>query len=279
LKPDPSIPANELYSQFVQKCPSEVIVYRRGDKDFPIRIKVLTHAKAEQCTIRATEYFKKRGLDKDERAPMWTDRVACEILNEACREVDLQLTSDGKQEIDHPFFRHGATGISEELTLDELAQLFELYKQVQYRLGPMEKDVSQNELEAWINRLADGVSPNFLIRWDYYQLAELATMLAVKCHGLLTQQKDSAYFLKYLSNNSDTGITSLTEGQSEQSTSEEPNERVEFGATSAGLSKAFPNEHSEKSLPPKMKLNTKEETQALAAILRSQNAEYNRRKP
>lgn len=266
MKPDPTIPADELYQQFLQKRPSELRIYRRGGKDFPILFRVLTLTENEACKMRALKYFKAAGIDKNDDPSMYADRVACEVLNMACREPEED--SNG---INHGFFKKGVADITDQLTSDELAQLFEIYKQVQYRLGPWERSVNANELDSWINRLGTGaLDANFLIRWDYYQLAELVEMLAERCHSLHTQLPDSPYFLAYLLENSDSGITSLTEGQSEGSMNEtQPRETVEFGETSKGLSKVFQSEMTSKPMPAKMTLNTLEETKALAAKLRN----------
>ncbi len=261
MKPDPTVEPGELFRQFCRKRPSEIRLVRRDTTDFPIKFRVLTHNENEIAKMRALEHFKKKNIDIKDDVSLYCDRVACEVLWIACREPD-SVFLEGK-EIEDPFFK-STNALSEELSSDELAQFFEIYKQVQYKLGPWEKDIEPKDLDEWINRLGTGaMESGFLIRWDSPQLVSLVIMMAERLHSTLTQLPDSPYSLKYLSSNSDSGTTSLTEGQSEQPT------KVVFNETSKGLSEVFAKEKEGQNFPPRSAIKTPEEAIALAKRIRN----------
>lgn len=269
MKPDTNTPSHELFRAFIRRERSEIRVLPRGDGvSFPVRFKVLTYAEHEKCQLQALDHFKKSGLDrKDISADTLADRVACEVLWRASREPDIQTLKSGK-EVYHPFFP-SVDELTEELTTDEIAMFFRNYSIVQYKLSPNWTELSTEDIDIWINRLADGVegamAENFLSSLSLPELHHLIRRTAEHCRSMASQLPDSPYALRFLSENSNADITLSTEQSSDIN-----QEKLEISATSELMSQGFSHEKQNGSGgPPKSILKSKEEIQALAESLRN----------
>ena len=77
---------------------------------------------------------------------LFEDRATVEILYRACRKVGA---------IERPAFP-SPDELAKRLTGDELAVLMRSYIRVQAELGPITADLSQDEVDAWVEVLATG---------------------------------------------------------------------------------------------------------------------------
>jgi len=104
------------------------------------------------CTAAAEKIAKEHLKDskKDELGyeRLFTDAVCVEVLFRACRDAE---------DVSKPAFP-SPKSIRHALTTEECAMLFQHYLTVQLELGPMVVTMSDDEVEAWITRLAEGGS-------------------------------------------------------------------------------------------------------------------------
>lgn len=155
--PPQDTPASQLWLALSsQERPDKLVDFpRRNMKGEPVgqlRIRILTQEEQMTCAASA-ERFARKHL-KDSKADdlgyerVFTDAVCVEILFRACRDAD-----DSKR----PAFP-SPEKLREALTTEECAKLFEHYLTVQVELGPTVVNMSDEEFEAWIDRLAEGGS-------------------------------------------------------------------------------------------------------------------------
>lgn len=104
------------------------------------------------CTAAAEDFARKHIKDgkKDELGyeRLFTDAICVELLFRACRD------ENNPEQTTFPTPKH----IREALTTEECGRLFEHYLTVQLELGPLVVTMSDDEMEAWIDRLAEGGS-------------------------------------------------------------------------------------------------------------------------
>jgi hypothetical protein len=155
--PPTDIPASQLWLALSsQERPSKVVDFpRKTDSGEPVgqlRIRVLTQEEQMSSTKAAETLVKEHLKDgkKDELGyeRLFTDAVCVEVLFRACRDVD-----DIKRTV-FPSPKH----MRNTLTTEECAMLFQHYLTVQLELGPIVVNMSDDEVEAWISRLAEGGS-------------------------------------------------------------------------------------------------------------------------
>ena len=107
-----------------------------------------------------------------------------ELLAIACVSVKpIPGTEDERPR----YARLFATGakIRESCSADEVAALFAMYLQVQRKYGPHSRTVqSDDDLNWWIKRLAEGGEHYPLASLDSLALAELASSLAARAYSL-----------------------------------------------------------------------------------------------
>lgn len=117
-----------------------------------LRIRILTQEEQMICTAAAEEFARKHIKDgkKDELGyeRLYMDAVCVEVLFRACRDAE---------DPERPAFPT-PKAIREKLTTEECAKLFEHYLTVQLELGPTVITMSDEEMEAWIDRLVEGGS-------------------------------------------------------------------------------------------------------------------------
>lgn len=117
-----------------------------------LAMRVLTQEEQMSCTAAAEDFCKKHLKDgkKDELGyeRMFSDAVCVEVLFRACRDAD------DPNRLAFP----APSSLREKLTTEECAKLFEHYLTIQVELGPLVITMSDDEMESWITRLAEGGS-------------------------------------------------------------------------------------------------------------------------
>jgi len=128
---------------------------RRGPDGNPIgqiAIRVLTQEEQMICTAAAEDFCRKhiKNGKNDEigYARLFSDAYCVEVLHRVCRDAD----DPGRAAFPT------AHSIREQLSVDECGKLFEHYLTVSLEFGPLISQMSDEEMEAWIDRLAEGGS-------------------------------------------------------------------------------------------------------------------------
>jgi hypothetical protein len=156
-QPPKDIPASQLWMKLQElPRPSKVVDFPRKAPDGTaigqLSIRVLTQEEqmaAHGAAERVTQAILKDGNKEQfgyER--LYADAAYVEILFRACRDLD---------DPNRTAFPSPKT-IREVLTTEECAALFQHYLTVQLELGPVLAAMSDEEKEAWIDRLVEGGS-------------------------------------------------------------------------------------------------------------------------
>lgn len=172
--PSKEIPSSQLWLRLQeQPRPSKLVDFpRKGPNGEPIgqlRIRILTQEEQMVCTAEAENLARKHLKEgkKDELGyeRLFSDSVCVEVLYRACRDAE---------DPEKPAFP-APTEMRRQLTTEECAKLFEHYLTVQLELGPTVATMSDEELEAWIDRLVEGGSafPFDLLSSDLQKLLVL----------------------------------------------------------------------------------------------------------
>jgi hypothetical protein len=158
MKPPAEIPADDLWAQITTMPRAHRVAPfpRQGPSGAPIcEIAIMVLSQEECMAAKASAERSVRKLLRDdgkaEAGQGYVDlsemRDSQELLFRACKR-----TGDLKK----PFFPTvEAVG---KLTTDEIAVLVMMYRRVQAELGPIASEMSQDEVDAWIERLAQGGS-------------------------------------------------------------------------------------------------------------------------
>jgi ssRNA-specific RNase YbeY (16S rRNA maturation enzyme) len=167
------MPASKLWLKLQElPRPTQVVDFPRMINDEPvgkIAMRVLTQEEQMICTAAAEEVVRKHMKDarKDELGyeRLFTDAVCVEVLYRACRDADDPTNTVFPTPKD----------IRSALTTEECAKLFEHYITIQLELGPTVATMSDEEMEAWIDRLVEGGSafPLDLLSSDQRKLLTL----------------------------------------------------------------------------------------------------------
>lgn len=136
--------------------PFKLVDFPRNDENGEpigqLAIRILTQEEQMAATAAAEKLAKELLKDgkKDEIGyeRLFTDAVCLEVLFRACRDPEDQVRSA------FPSVKQ----IQKALTTEECAVLFSHYLTVQMELGPIVISMSDEEIEAWITRLAEGGS-------------------------------------------------------------------------------------------------------------------------
>ncbi|MBS2017192.1 MAG: hypothetical protein JST00_30185 [Deltaproteobacteria bacterium] len=162
--PPPNIPPSELWSALQQMPrPYRVVDFPRKREDgTPIgqlAIWVLTPAEQIAANLAAERIIReavKASLPKEALTEKdllgyqvaFTNAAQIEILLRACRDAS---------DVTRPAFPN-ARAIRDHLTVDECACLIEAYFDVAAQVGPIIASLSQDDADAWIDRLIEGGS-------------------------------------------------------------------------------------------------------------------------
>jgi hypothetical protein len=157
-----------------------------------MRLVALTMADQDEARLHAKETIREHVKDREDLTiklveEIIGDLVARFILMKACRWVKpvkgRENKADGTQ---YPYvFAELDDFVKAQISANELAVLFTMWEKFQHDSGPMYCDVATDEeLNAWIVRLAQGASDHPLSRINLPQLADLTVMLARRAYGL-----------------------------------------------------------------------------------------------
>ncbi len=139
----------------------------------------LTQEETMACNAEADRFTKKLLQDPQKRDEAnlgyqhtFANEVALQILSRVCRDVN---------DIARPAFPSPKL-MRSTLTADEVGVMFSQYLTVQLELGPIVADMSEEEMESWIKRLAVGgsafpfasLSPELQSRLVLYMAVRLA---------------------------------------------------------------------------------------------------------
>jgi hypothetical protein len=193
--PPKDVPASRLWSKLCETpAPSEVVDFPRRRRDGTpigqVRIMVLPQRLHDDARERAARAIEKKGykpeqLKNDLLAEVQGDQTAKELLALACHEVDPNPGTEGDAPRYARVFPNGdAVG---DLTADEINVLFTSYLMVQAKYGPYINDVAtEEELDAWIRRLAEGGSAHPLASFSWRALVQLSMLTAQRAYKLAT---------------------------------------------------------------------------------------------
>lgn len=186
MKPPNDIPASELFLKLMESPkPSEVVDFPRrkvGPDGKPtsefvgkLRIQVLAQGKHKEAQLAAQGYFKGRGYSIEELDGVILreaagDEIAKELLAMAC--VTVEPISENPLTYGRIF--RTARDL-DNLTADEVANLFAQYLMVQKKWGPSETDP---DVDHWVKRLEEGGSEFPLLLMSSQDLASLTYALA-----------------------------------------------------------------------------------------------------
>jgi hypothetical protein len=155
--PPSDIPATALWLALASsERPSKVVDFPRfnmkGEAVGQLRIRILTQEEQMVCASAAEkltkEHLKEGKRDELGYERLFSDALCVEVLFRACRD---------EADVNRPAFP-SAKQIRQALTTDEAATLFQHYLTVQLELGPTRIEMSDEEAEAWIDRVAEGGS-------------------------------------------------------------------------------------------------------------------------
>lgn len=195
-KPPKDVEPSELFLKLLEPQPAEVIDFpRKGHDGKPIsqiRIRVLSQEEHDSARIRAFSSLKAKGFSPDDLQDIGMrevvgDRVAKELIAIACTEATSNLDDAATGQPIYARVFHSADDVG-KLRAHEVSVLFNAYILVQDKWGPREHDT---DVDAWVNRLAEGGNAFPLLSLDLPDLVELATSLAERvstiCHVLGSQ--------------------------------------------------------------------------------------------
>ena len=190
------VPANEFVRKLMsRKRPSEVLPFPRVGQDgkplFEYRMCVLSQQELDGCLYDAEMYAQRMFKDKkrpssDElgavRGEAWSEvynnAKIVEILLRACRQVPEKTNPAGKVYHDPLFI--GGDQIRGLLTSDELASMFNAYLNTQFRFGPLWRYMTDDQVDAFVDRLEEGLSDSPLSHLEQGQLIVLVASLAAR---------------------------------------------------------------------------------------------------
>lgn len=186
--PPTNIPPSALWLALsATERPSQLVDFPRyddkGESLGKVRIRVLTQEEQMICASAAEkvarEHMKEGKKDDLGYERLFSDAVCVEVLFRACRD---------ESDVKKPAFP-STKDIRAKLTTEECAMLFQHYLTVQLELGPIVVSMSDDELELWVTRLAEGGSafPFDLLSSDLQKI-----LLLYMAYQLRTSATDSA---------------------------------------------------------------------------------------
>lgn len=186
--PPNNIPASDLWIKLSSlERPNKLVDFPRfGEDGEPIgqvRIQVLTQLEQAACT-KAAEELARKHLKEAKQGDigyerLFSDAFCVEVLWRACRNPD---------KIMYPAFPT-PNDMRDKMTTDQCAMLFEHYLTVQHEFGPTALSMSGDDVEAWIDRLAEAGSAFPFSRLSSEMQQVLVLHMAFALRPLL---KDSA---------------------------------------------------------------------------------------
>lgn len=183
-KPPKDVEPSELFLKLLEPHPSEVIDFpRKGPDGKPvgrIRIQVLSQEHHERATKMAYRYltdsdqFSQDDLKNVGLKELLGDRIAKELLAMACftEKSAIDDANTGNPIYGRIFANADDIG---KLRSQEVSVLFNAYLLIQEKFGPHEHNC---DVDAWVNRLAEGGNAFPLLSLALPDLAEVTCSLA-----------------------------------------------------------------------------------------------------
>lgn len=185
--PPKDVPPSELFAKLLEMPrPSDVFDFPRKDalgiSVGKVRMQTLTSIEHDRAREAAHVTLKKRGFSIEElSAPtikeVLGDAVAKELIAMACL-TERNFSDEGATPSYGRIFRTAAD--LDVLSSDEILILWNCYQLVQYKFGPIERNLDQDEFNAWIKRLGEGGAEFPLLRLALPQLVMLAQSLGAR---------------------------------------------------------------------------------------------------
>lgn len=175
-----------LHKLMAIQRPSRKIPFPRKNSDgeavCDVVLRVLTQSQIDSCCANAEAHVrhlfrgKVEAAGSDEikavRAEAWSEAYEnaklIELLFEACRDPD---------DVEKHLFA-GPSEIRKLLTADECAALFHAYDAIQRETAPLISQLTEDELEGWIDVLAKGAAGAPLLLWELGAVTQLLTYMA-----------------------------------------------------------------------------------------------------
>jgi hypothetical protein len=173
------------------KRPSECVPFPRNDDDgvplATVRLIVLTQFEIDCCCANAEAYTRKilRELHRlsEEQANNVRAEAWQEIYNNAkCIEVLYEAVREAEDVSKRAFV--APDSVRKLLTTDEAASLFHSYEAIQYKFGPLWRQLSNDEIEEWIEKLTAGVGAYPLAGLAQGALVQLVVSMAFRLQAL-----------------------------------------------------------------------------------------------
>jgi hypothetical protein len=191
MMPPENIEPNDLWNQITaMPRPHRLVDFPRkneqGEPLCQVAIFVLTQGETQAAT-KATEAWVRKALKEESALPganersegyatLFETRAALEILCRACkRPGNLKL----------PFFP-SPEKMSEFLSVDEVGVLYHSYLIVREELGPIVSKMGQEEMDAWVEKLAVGGAADPLSFISLAARSEFMMYLARQCWNART---------------------------------------------------------------------------------------------
>ena len=194
---DKGPPADRTPSELVQRLiargrvPTVTIDFPRDDRDTgePIQkvmLRVLT-LREETAALAAGRRHAASELRQrtSEEQPEDITHNACiaEILAMACRDPEDPAKT---------FFRYGADEIRDHLTAEETGALARAYARLRLDAGPRLEELSEENLERWIETVSEGVLRDPFSRWSHEKLGVLTEYCVMSLVALRRQVSGQA---------------------------------------------------------------------------------------
>lgn len=218
----PNMDSHKLFAQLASTVrPHKIVPFPRNKPDsnepaFNVAMVIMTNQEALAVSAAAEKTARamlKDNLPNKEEQAKGYDQIfnnvsAIETLYRVCRDVD---------DLNNKIFP-SPKAISDVLTTDEISILLNDYFTTQVELGPMVGSMTDDEIEAWIQKLAEGGQSSlyFLNSFSWEALKELVIAMAVRSWNSPMDK-------------------SLPTGQPEEATSNEPKKKTRKSKTSEPL--------------------------------------------
>lgn len=197
-EPEPSELVRKLISS---KKPGELVPFPRNDETgkpvLEYFCQILTQSELDEARANAAAYTKRKlkellqlndaevtSVRKEAWDEIYNDAKCIELLYLSCRDPanhEHRLFSTPAQ------LRDRNVGV----TLDEIALMFNTYSQVQHRYGPLWRLMSDDEVEAYIERLVAGLDSYPLSHLGQGEQVQLIVSMAHRLHNLKTDTGSS----------------------------------------------------------------------------------------
>lgn len=189
--PPANVPPTELFRKLMDsRRPHEVMPWIRNDEDGKplgeFAMIVLTQEEQDNCVANAENYVTRKfdqrykGTDGKPNQEAWR-----EMFETACAVELVYCACKDKDDLSKPLFL-SPDDIRQYLTVDEIAMLVNSYEVLQRKFGPMWRELTDEEIDCWIDTLAKGAACYPLGGLSAGQLAQLTVSLARRLQRLLT---------------------------------------------------------------------------------------------